>query len=197
MGEPGWLASLLVATIATAAVCYPAWPGYMSYDSLFAYQQARYGVQTMLWPPLHAYMFQLSELLGARTWGVFVFQTFTLFAAAGVGLHLLVRDRPLAFLLSVGFAAIVFLSPAVLGPMLTQWRDVPTASFAFLGLTFWLLAARYDRPLLLAPAALAFGSAVALRYNAFVLVAFLLALMVWSPLLGGPAASPGRSPSSA
>jgi len=187
LGEPGWLASLLVAAVATAAVCYPVWPGYMSYDSLFAYQQARYGVQSMLWPPLHTYMFQLSEAVGARTWGVFVFQTFTLFAAAGVALHLLVRNRPLGFLLSVGFAAVVFLSPAVLGPMLVHWRDVPTASFAFLGLAFWLLAARYNQPLLLAPAALAFGCAVALRYNAFVLAAFLLALMVWSPLLGRPA----------
>jgi len=61
---------------------------------------------------------------------------------------------------------------------------VPTASFAFLGLALWLLAARYGQPLLLAPAAFAFGCAVALRYNAFVLVAFLLLLMVWSPLLG-------------
>lgn len=187
LGEPGWLASLLFAAVATVLVCYPAWPGFMSYDSLFAYQQARYGVQTMLWPPLHTYMFQASERLGASTWGVFVFQTATLFASAAVVLHLLVRNRAVAFLLCVGFAALIALSPAVLGPMLAHWRDVPTASFAFLGLALWLLAARYGQPLLLAPAILAFGCAVALRYNAFVLVAFLLALMIWSPLLGRPA----------
>lgn len=186
LAEPGWLASFLVAAVATVAVCYPAWPGLMSYDSLFAYQQARFGVQTMLWPPLHTYMFEVSERLGAGTGGVFVFQTFTLFAAAGVIIHLLVRGRAMAFLLSVGFAGLIFLSPPVLGPMLVHWRDVPTASFAFLGVMFWLLAARSGRPWLLAPAALAFGAAVALRYNAFVLVAFLLALMVWSPLLGRP-----------
>ena len=186
LAEPGWLASMAFAALATAAVCYPAWPGFMSYDSLFAYQQARYGVQTMLWPPLHTYMFEASERLGARTWGVFVFQTFTLFASAAVVIHLLVRNRAVAFLLSVGFAAVVFLSPPVLGPMLAHWRDVPTASFAFVGVACWLLAARYGQPLLLAPAALAFGAAVALRYNAFVLVAFLAALMVWSPLLGRP-----------
>lgn len=184
LAEPGWLVSLLFAALATGAVCYPPWPGFMSYDSLFAYQQARYGVQTMLWPPLHTYMFQISEALGARTWGVFVFQTFTLFTSAAVVIHLLIRSRPVAFLLTVGFAAVVFLSPAVLGPMLAHWRDVPTASFAFLGMALWLLAARYGQPLLLAPAAAALGAAVALRYNAFVLVAFLAALMVWSPLLG-------------
>lgn len=186
LGEPGWLASLFLAAVATAMICYPAWPGFMSYDSLFAYQQARHGVQTMLWPPLHTYMFQLSEAVGARTGGVFLFQTFTLLASAAVTLHLLVGNRALAFLLGVGFAALIVLSPAVLGSLLTQWRDVPTASFALLGLTLWLLAARYGQPLLLAPAAAAFGCAVALRYNAFVLVAFLLALMIWSPLLGRP-----------
>jgi hypothetical protein len=186
LGEPGWVASLLFAAVATALVCWPVWPGMMSYDSLFAYEQARYGVQTMLWPPLHTYMFQLSEAVGARTWGVFLFQTFTLFAAAAVIVHLVVRSRGLAAALCLAFAAMIALSPAVLGPMLVHWRDVPTASFAFLGVAFWLLAARYRQPLLLAPAAAAFGCAVALRYNAFALVAFLLALLVWSPLLGRP-----------
>ena len=95
LAEPGWLASLLFAAVATALVCYPVWPGLMSYDSVFAYEQAHYGVQTMLWPPLHTYMFQLSEALGARTWGVFVFQTFVLFASAGVILHLLIAGRSL------------------------------------------------------------------------------------------------------
>lgn len=186
LAEPGWRASLVFAAIATALVCYPVWPGMMSYDSVFAYEQAHYGVQTMLWPPLHTYMFRISEALGARTWGVFVFQTFVLFASAAVILHLLVRGRRLAFALCVGFAALIALSPAVLGPMLVHWRDVPTASFAFLGVAFWLLAGRYGQPLLLAPAAAAFGCALALRYNAFALVAFLLLLVVWSPLLGRP-----------
>jgi hypothetical protein len=186
LGEPGWTASFAFAAIATALVCYPVWPGLMSYDSLFAYEQARYGVQTMLWPPLHTYMFQLSEALGARTWGVFVFQTFVLFGSAALILHLLVRNRTAALGLCVGFGLLIALSPAVLGPMLVHWRDVPTASFAFLGVAFWLLAGRYGQPLLLAPAAAAFGCAVALRYNAFALVAFLLLLVVWSPLAGRP-----------
>jgi len=187
LAEPGWLASLAFAAVATALVCYPVWPGLMSYDSLFAYEQARYGVQTMLWPPLHTYMFQLSEALGARTWGVLVFQTFALFASAAVIVHLLVGGRKLALGLCVAFAALIALSPAVLGPMLVHWRDVPTASFALMGVALWLLAARYRQPLILAPAAAAFGCAVALRYNAFALVAFVLLLLVWAPMLGRPA----------
>lgn len=186
LNAPAWLISLGFAAVVTAFVCYPVWPGLMSYDSLFAYQQARFGVQTMLWPPLHTYMFQLSDRLGAGTGGVLVFQTFVLFASAAVILHLLVRSRPVAFLLSVGFAGLVCASPAVLGPMLVHWRDVPTASFAFLGVAFWLLAARRGQPLLLAPAAAAFGCAIALRYNAFALIAFVMLLMAWSPLLGRP-----------
>lgn len=186
LAEPSWLVSLLFAAFVTAAICAPVWPGLMSYDSLYAYQQARYGVQTMLWPPLHTYMFQVSEAVGARTWGVLLFQTFTLFASAAVILHLLVRSRVLAIALCGGFAALVVVFPTVLGSLLAHWRDVPTAGFAFLGLALWLLAARYAQPLLLAPAAAAFGCAVALRYNAFALLVFPLVLMVSSPLLGRP-----------
>jgi hypothetical protein len=186
LGEPGWLVSLAFAAVATALICYPIWPGLMSYDSLFAYEQARFGVQTMLWPPLHTYMFQLSEALGAGTWGVLVFQVFSLFAAVAVSLHLLVRSRWLAAVLCLVFAGLVAIFPTVLGTLFNQWRDVPTASFAFLGLALWLLAGRYAQPLLLIPAVAAFVCSIALRYNAFALVAFPLALLIWTPLLGRP-----------
>lgn len=186
MGAPGWRVSLLFAALMTGLICYPVWPGLMSYDSLFAYEQARFGVQTMLWPPLHTYMFQLSETLGAGTWGVFVFQTFVLFGSAAVILHLVARRPAVAAVLCGVFALVIVLSPAVLGSLLVHWRDVPTTSFALLGVALWLLAARYGQPLLLVPAAAAFGCAIALRYNAFALVAFLLLLMIASPLLGRP-----------
>lgn len=188
LGKPGWLVALVFAAVTTILVCYPAWPGFMSYDGLYAFQQAREGVETMTWPPLHSYMFRASDALGLGTGGVLAFQAFALFAAAAVILHLLVRSRLWAAILCVAFAALTVIYPTLLGSMLVHWRDVPTASFTLMGVAVWLLAARYRAPLLLAPAAAAFGCAVALRYNAVVLVAPMLALMVWRPLL----ASPGR-----
>lgn len=184
LGEPRWAIILVLSTLATAAVCFPAWPGFMSFDSIFAYRESLEGVQTMLWPPFHSYMFWVGERLGVGTGGVLVFQVFTLFASAGLILHLLVRGRIVALALYALFGALIVVFPTLLGSMLAHWRDVPTASFTLLGVAIWLLAARYNAPVLLAPAAAAFGCAVALRYNAVVLVAFVAAMMAWSPLLG-------------
>lgn len=184
--EPGWLASLAFAALATLAVCWPVWPGFMSFDSIFAYRQAHESVQTMLWPPLHTYMFWLSDRIGLSSGGVLAFQVFLLFAAAAVIVHLLVRGRIAALLLCGLFAALFVVFPTMLGSMLVHWRDVPTTSFALAGVAFWLLAARYGAPLFLAPAAAAFGCAVALRYNAVVLIAFALLMTAWAPLLGRP-----------
>ena len=186
LGEPRWITVLALSVLATAAMCFPSWPGFMSFDSMFAYRQSLEGVRTMLWPPLHSYMFWVSGRLGLGVGGVLVFQTFLLFASTGLILHLLVRGRIMALALCALFAALIVIFPTLLGSMLVQWRDVPTASFTLAGVAFWLLAARHNAPLLLAPAAAAFGCAVALRYNAVVLVAFALALMAWSPLLGRP-----------
>jgi hypothetical protein len=184
--EPRWLTSLGLAALATLAVCLPVWPGFMSFDSVFAYRQARESVVTMIWPPLHTYMFWLSDRIGLASGGVFAFQIFLLFAATGVILHLLVRGRIAAILLCALFAALLIVFPTLLGSMLVHWRDVPTTSFALAGVALWLLAARYGAPLLLAPAAAAFGCAVALRYNAVVLIAPVLLAMAWAPLLGRP-----------
>jgi len=186
LGDPGWIASLAFAALATLAICYPVWPGYMSFDSLFAYRQAREGIETMLWPPLHSYLFWLSDRAGVGPGGVLALQLFVLFASAGLILHLLVRNRILALLLCGVFAALMIAFPTLLGSMLVHWRDVPTAGFTLLGVALWLLAARHGALWLLAPAAAAFGCAVALRYNAIILAAPVMAVMAWAPMLGRP-----------
>ena len=180
------MVSILFGAVVTAAICYAAWPGYMSYDSLNAYEQSLYGIQTMLWPPLHAYMFTVSRAVGADVWGLLVFQTFTLFTSAALVIHILVRDRRLAALLCLCFAlSFPYVTPQ-LGTVFAHWRDVPTAGFALMSLAFWLLASRHRSAPLLVCAVISLGAAVALRYNAFLLVFGLLALMIWRPYLEPP-----------
>ena len=41
LNRPPWVALAFAAAVVTAIACYPTWPGYMSYDSLLAYEQAR------------------------------------------------------------------------------------------------------------------------------------------------------------
>lgn len=182
-GEPRWAISLAFALAATLVVCWPAWPGLMSYDSLFAYKESRTGVETVLWPPMHAYLFWLSDRIGGGPGGLFAFQTFLLFFGTALSLNLLVRSTLWALAglaaFGVGWVAV----PELLGCSLVHWRDVTTASFAMAGLAGWLLAGRYRSWPALVLAAASFGLAAALRYNAVLLLALIGPLMVWRPFL--------------
>lgn len=182
-GRPMWLAALGLAVVATAALCWPAWPGHMGYDALFAYAESKRGITTMTWPPLHAYLFWVSRHLGAETWGLFTAQTFALFFGANVAASLLVARRPAAVAAMVLFALAFVFVPPMLGVAMMQWRDVTVASFWTLSLALWLLAAQRRSFALFAAAAAALGCSVALRYNAFPLFALSAPLMVWRPYL--------------
>ncbi len=174
----------MFAALATAISCHAAWPGFMSYDSLYTYAASGTGVDTALWPPLHAYLFWFSRAAGAETWGLFAAQTFLLFLAAGITIHLTIASRGLAALLCLLFAATFAAIPAQIGVLSAHWRDVPTASFTLAGLALYLLSARKESRVLLAAGITSLGLAVALRYNAILLVAGLLLIMIWRPVLG-------------
>jgi len=183
LGRPPWVAAAAFAAVATALVCYPAWPGFMSFDSLLAFRQSISGIETATWPPLHAYLFWLSRTAHTGTGGLYAFQAFVLLFGAVLALRMLVPSRPLGWTLAVFFVGGLAYFPTLLGTLLVHWRDVPTAGFTILGLAFWLAAVQRRSAILLALTLLSIGLAVALRYNAIVLVAPLLALMVWRPFL--------------
>jgi len=183
LGRPPLLAAAVFAALATVVVCYPAWPGFMSFDSLLAWKQAVSGIETATWPPLHAYLFRLSRAAHVGTGGLYAAQTFVLLFGAVLALRTLVPGRALGWALAVFFVGGLAYFPTLLGTLLVHWRDGPTGGFTVLGLAFWLAAAQRRSLLLLTLAILSIGVAVALRYNAIVLVAPLLALMVWRPFL--------------
>ncbi len=187
-GRPLWLTSLAYAALATALICFPAWPGHMSYDSLYAWSRSIEGIEHMTWPPMHSYLFWLSRRLGLGPGGLFVGQTFLLLFAAALAVGLVLRSRILALAAMAGFAAAFVVVPPMLGVAMVQWRDVTVGAFALASVALWLLASRQQRPTILAPAALALGVAVSLRYNAFPLFALIVPAMVWRPLL-----APGAS----
>jgi hypothetical protein len=186
-GEPRWLLTLSYALVMTALVCVPAWPGQMNYDGLYAWRSSIEGIDTAVWPPMHAYLFWLSRAAGLGAGGLFAVQTFLIFAGAALSASLLLSSRRLLAAALAGFALLCVVIAPMWGVMLVHWRDVTTASFAMLGLSLWLLAARYRALALVVCAALAIGLAASLRYNAFALFAGLLPLMVWKPLPGAPA----------
>lgn len=185
--------SLVFSILATVAVCAPVWPGQMSYDGLYAYASSIHGIESMVWPPMHAYLFWLSRNAGAGVGGLFLVQTWLIFLGAALSAGLLIRSRRLHLAALAGFALLVVVVAPMLGVMLVHWRDVLTGSFAMASLACWLLAARYRAPALLVAAALALGLGVALRYNAFALFVLSAPLMVWRPYLGRPAGMRARA----
>lgn len=193
LGRPRWASALTFAVLASTAVCWPDWPGQMSYDSLHAYEASIIGIKNMVWPPMHAYLFWLSRQM---PWGpgvLFAAQTFAIFLGAAVSASLLVRRRAAYLASLVGFAGLFVLVPPMLGVIQVQWRDVTTASFTALGLAFWLMGARGRSTTLLVVSALALGGAVSLRYNAFPLFALWIPLMIWRPFLGEAAGARVRA----
>jgi hypothetical protein len=192
-GQPRWLTALAYAALATAAICYPVWPGQINYDGLHAYGASITGVENAVWPPLHAYLFWLSRTVGLGIGGLFVAQTFLIFFGVALSAGLMIRTRAGYAAALAAFAALVVLIAPMLGVMLVHWRDVTTASFAMTSLACWLLATRFQSRVWLALAALALGGGVAMRYNAFSFFALIAPLMVWRPFLDKPAGWSARA----
>lgn len=179
--RPRLIASALLAALLTPLVCAPVWPGLMSYDSLFAYKQAIYGVETAVWPPMHNYFFAVSRALGLGAGGVFAAQTFTLFFGAGLVLSMLVGGPGRFLAAFAAFAGLFYYFPTMHGTMLVLWKDVPVVSFGLLGVALWMLAVRASSWAALLLAVLSVSVAVSLRHNGLPLFLPFLLLLVYHP----------------
>ncbi|HEX8501924.1 MAG TPA: hypothetical protein VF659_15180 [Pyrinomonadaceae bacterium] len=153
----------------------------MSFDSLFAYKQAVYGVETAVWPPMHDYFFFVSRALGLRAGGVFAAQTFTLFFGAGLILSMLVGGLGRFLAAFAAFAGLFYYFPTMHGTMLVQWKDVPVVSFGLLGLALWMFSVRASSWAALLLAVLSVSVAVSFRHNGLPLFLPLLLLFVVYP----------------
>lgn len=182
-GRPRWATAAAFALACTTAICWPVWPGQMNYDAVYAYGSSIEGIRSMVWPPMHAYLFWLSRAAGQGAGGLLACQIFALFFGVAMAAGLLLRTRIATWCALAGFALVVVLVAPMLGALTTHFRDVPTASLAMLSLACWLLAARLRSPGWLVAAAALAGLAVSLRYNAAALFVLTAPLMAWRPYL--------------
>ena len=117
------------ALLATALVCAVSWPGFMSFDSMYALKQAREGIETGGYPPMVSYVWFVCDQIIRGQGGMFILQNaLVFFGIVQLGKSLAVGPWRIASAM-----VIVMLSPMTLGPMLVVWKDV-----AFAG---WLLFA--------------------------------------------------------
>jgi hypothetical protein len=164
--EPRACLSLLLALVATVLFCWPTWPGFMSFDSLFAYKESIEGVSTAIWPPMQAYLFFLSRQLGLGVAGIFFTQTFILFFSSALIFSSFFRGAWTVIVAFVTFCGLFVYFPTLWGTLGVLWKDVTTTSFALLGVAIWSFAIKRKALVWIACAALAFFFSLASRYNA-------------------------------
>ncbi len=142
--RPRFFLAFCLALMAAVFLCWPTWPGYMSYDPLFAWKESIYGIETSVWPPMQAYLSYLSRTLTGGPGGYFFGQVFILFFSISVTISMYVEKLLAVIALFIINIFIFCFFPTMLGVLGVIWKDVTTASFSLAGLMFWLLAVRFQ-----------------------------------------------------
>lgn len=164
------------ASALTAVVCLLSWPGFMSYDSMYALRQARTGIETGGYPPMVSYVWALCERFIPAQGGMFILQNALVFASV-VALGRAVGFGEPRIVLAMFLLAI---APLTLGPMLVVWKDVSFAGFAALGYACALRYLERRRRAALALALLFILLASSFRLNGIAAALPALAVIAWT-----------------
>lgn len=161
----GWLGFLVYA-----------YPGYMSFDSVFQLREARSGYYIDGHPPFMAAMWRVSEMLIAGPAGMLLVQS----AAFLVGAFLILRTVMSPRAAAVA-ASLVTLFPPIAGVMAVIWKDSQMTGFLILGFGLIVQDRRRDHLL----GILALLAATLMRHNALVITGPLIVIgLVWNPKHG-------------
>lgn len=180
-----------LCALLSSFVAWMVWPGLMSYDSLKAFEEATTGITTVVWPPMHAYLLDLGKWLPFAP-GSLIFAQVLLLTGAGVVLAFRLYGSTFrAICASVVYLGALILSPSVMGSLAVHWRDPLTAAFLVLAAAAWIGPPGRASWLGLLLGSIAATVCLALRYNAFPVLAPLVGLMVFR-VWRYPPAFPGR-----
>ncbi len=150
-----------------------AFPGFMSYDSVYQLAESRSGVYSDGHPPAMAMLWRIVEVFITGPAGMLVLQT-TAFLA---GVYLLMRTRVVPRTAAI-IAVLVLWFPPVAAVMGVIWKDSQMTAYLLLG--FGLLVQERRSTKLWGLAALVL--ATAMRHNALVMTFPLILLcFVWDP----------------
>jgi hypothetical protein len=177
----GILVAALGALAAAILFTWPVWPGFMSFDSVFAYTESVQGLTTAGLPPMQPYLFFVFRTLGLGLGGVLFFQAFVLFFGSALILRFFVRSTWPFVAAFAAYAGLYLYFPTMAGTVFVHWKDVPTAGFCVLGIGLWLIAEERRSYWLLFAGILSICVAVAARLNGITLVLPLLAVLVAYP----------------
>lgn len=153
-----------------------AYPGYMSFDSVFQLREARAGYYIDGHPPFMAALWRVSEMFIAGPAGMLLVQSGAFLVGAYLILRMVMAPRAAAIA-----ASLVTWFPPIAGVMAVIWKDSQMTGFLILGFGLIIQDRRRDRLLGL----LALLAATLMRHNALVITGPLLAIaFVWNPAHG-------------
>lgn len=156
------LAPYTVALAASVLIAVSVWPGFMSWDSLHALRQARFGIENNAHPVIMSYWWRLLDGIYPGPGPMLLFQN-GLFLLAFAHLLALFQVRALpATVMVIGLAIV----PPLLGPMLAVWKDIGMMACFLAAVAALMHADKRGGRISLAVALLFIFSATAYRYNA-------------------------------
>jgi hypothetical protein len=158
----GWLGFLVYA-----------YPGYMSFDSVYQLRESRWGHFSDGHPPAFAALWRIVELVIAGPLGMLLIQSACFLA----GVYLLLRRRMSERRAAIA-ASLVLWFPPIAGVIAVIWKDSMMTAFAVLGLALILEDRKRARVLGL----VALCACTLMRHNALVITGPLIVLgFVWNP----------------
>ncbi len=148
-----------------------AWPGFMSFDSVYQLQESRSGYFSDGHPPMMAQLWRIVEVFIAGPAGMLMLQSSVFL----VGVFLILRRRMTARTAAIG-ASLLLWFPPVGGVLAVIWKDSQMTAWIVLGVG--LVMSDRRRTKLYGLAAIALGTAM--RHNALVMTLPLVVLLfVW------------------
>jgi hypothetical protein len=166
------LAPFAILVIAFAGLCIYAHPGFMSWDSVVQYQQARTGIYGDAHPPALPALWRILNHVVDGPLGMLVVQTGAFLIGAYLVFLRWMRPIPAALCaLALGWF------PPVATILAVIWKDSQMLAYLMLGLGLSLGPSRKSR----VAGLFAFAAASAMRHNAFTITLALIVLLFrWS-----------------
>lgn len=128
-----WIAVLFSLTIATVF-----YPGFMSYDSIYAMTQARDGVVSSEWPPMVGYVWRLIDVISNNPSLMQFTQVFLLLISLLYINKIFLKKN----IFSLFFLVFYLSVPVVLGTISVIWKDVLMSAFFLSALVIFFLLER-------------------------------------------------------
>jgi hypothetical protein len=152
-----------LALILNFLIALAVWPGFMSFDSLYALSELKHGVTSSAYPPMVSYMWYLPDLLIPGPGGMLLLQNGILLVAIAL---VFVCFR-VSVTLSLGFLILFVATPIILGPMLVVWKDIGMSAFLAMSVALIAYASRRNSVMLLCLAFICLVVGGSYRLNAF------------------------------